>query len=184
MCFKNFHLCFRQNQRTKNHCLYISLRLYSKLHLSCSAKRRTKKKWDQEWGRLNKEGNIWWRGNAYDEWVDVMGSSWMGWIRELYFLSIPLSCSLRVWSDHDDMPHSLLHAHVIWWRPIRHYALGPYFFVAHIIFLFFLVPTIRRGGSNGLEYPVNPRFDFEGRWRKRSEWPEALQYNWQLDDTP
>ncbi|KAH9477093.1 Palmitoyltransferase PFA3 [Psilocybe cubensis] len=82
-----------------------------------SAKQRTKKKWDQEWGRLDKEGNIWWRGNARDEWVDVMGSSWIGWI----------------------------------------------------------LPTLRNGGSNGLEYPVNPRFDFEGRWRKRSEWPAALR---------
>ncbi|PPQ80332.1 hypothetical protein CVT25_003615 [Psilocybe cyanescens] len=81
------------------------------------AKRRTLKKWDREWGRLNKEGNIWWRGNSRDEWVDVMGSSWIGWI----------------------------------------------------------LPTIRRNGSSGLEYPVNPRFDFEGRWRKRSEWPEALR---------
>ncbi|KAJ6625954.1 DHHC palmitoyltransferase-domain-containing protein [Mycena sp. CBHHK59/15] len=29
--------------------------------------------------------------------------------------------------------------------------------------------------SDGLSYPVNPRFDAQGRWRRRSEWPEALR---------
>ncbi|KII90880.1 hypothetical protein PLICRDRAFT_39484 [Plicaturopsis crispa FD-325 SS-3] len=27
----------------------------------------------------------------------------------------------------------------------------------------------------GLQYPTNPRFDADGRWRRRSEWPEGLR---------
>jgi len=41
-------------------------------------------------------------------------------------------------------------------------------------FLFFSVPVGRSGGD-GLSYPVNPRFDAEGRWRRREEWPEHLR---------
>jgi palmitoyltransferase len=47
-----------------------------------SAKKKRRKFFDREWGALNTEGNIWWRGNAYDEWVDVMGKNWLGWICE------------------------------------------------------------------------------------------------------
>ncbi|KAF9555749.1 zf-DHHC-domain-containing protein [Agrocybe pediades] len=80
------------------------------------AKRRKQREWDYEWGRLNQEGNIWWRGNAYEEWVDVMGKNRLGWI-------FPIGTT----------------------------------------------------GNKGLDYPVNPRFDSEGRWRRRSEWPEHLR---------
>ncbi|KAF8636073.1 hypothetical protein AX17_003780 [Amanita inopinata Kibby_2008] len=34
---------------------------------------------------------------------------------------------------------------------------------------------IGRGLSDGLSYPVNSRFDADGRWRRRSEWPAELQ---------
>jgi palmitoyltransferase len=37
-----------------------------------------------------------------------------------------------------------------------------------------LVP-IGRSKGDGLAYPVNPRFDEEGRWRRRKEWPVDLQ---------
>lgn len=43
----------------------------------------------------------------------------------------------------------------------------------HLLHLI-LVP-IGRGLSDGLTYPVNPRFDEEGRWRSRAEWPEELR---------
>ncbi|KAF5326794.1 hypothetical protein D9619_004046 [Psilocybe cf. subviscida] len=72
--------------------------------------------WDREWGAPGTEGNIWWRGSVYQEWTDVMGKSWLGWI-------LPIG------------------------RPM----------------------------GDGLSYPVNPRFDDDGRWRRRSEWPEALR---------
>ena len=29
--------------------------------------------------------------------------------------------------------------------------------------------------DDGLSYTPNPRFDEEGRWRPRSEWPKELQ---------
>ena len=47
-----------------------------------SAKERKLQEWDKEWGRLSKEGNIWWKGDRHAEWVDVMGESWLGWICE------------------------------------------------------------------------------------------------------
>ncbi|KAF8970663.1 DHHC palmitoyltransferase-domain-containing protein [Flammula alnicola] len=80
------------------------------------AKRRKEREWDKEWGALNSEGNIWWRGNTHEEWTDVMGKWWLGWIF-----------------------------------------------------------PVGRSDNDGLSYPVNPRFDSEGRWRKRAEWPEDLR---------
>ncbi|KAF5329456.1 hypothetical protein D9619_009102 [Psilocybe cf. subviscida] len=80
------------------------------------AKKRKRAEWDREWGALRTEGNIWWRGNAHEEWTDVMGKSWLGWI-------LPFG------------------------RPL----------------------------GDGLSYPVNPRFDADGRWRRRAEWPETLR---------
>jgi palmitoyltransferase len=34
---------------------------------------------------------------------------------------------------------------------------------------------IGRSASDGLDYPINPRFDNDGRWRRRPEWPEELR---------
>ncbi|KAJ3509619.1 hypothetical protein NLJ89_g5124 [Agrocybe chaxingu] len=39
------------------------------------AKRRKQREWDHEWGALNTEGNIWWRGSSREEWIDVMGKN-------------------------------------------------------------------------------------------------------------
>lgn len=47
-----------------------------------SAKAQKRREWDKEWGALSTEGNIWWKGSQHAEWVDVMGTSWLGWIRE------------------------------------------------------------------------------------------------------
>ncbi|OAX36920.1 zf-DHHC-domain-containing protein [Rhizopogon vinicolor AM-OR11-026] len=74
------------------------------------AKRRTQKHWDQEWGRIDKEGNLWWLGSSRENWESVMGKN--------------------VW----------------WW---------------------FL--PVGRGLQDGLSYPTNPRFDKQGRWRRRGE---------------
>jgi len=81
-----------------------------------AAKKRKQREWDEEWGRPSKEGYIWWKGSAYEEWVDVMGRNRLGWI-------LPIG----------------------------------------------------RSGRDGLDYPVNPRFDSEGRWRRRAEWPLELR---------
>lgn len=80
------------------------------------AKRETRRRWNQEWGRIGKEGNIWWLGDYRTNWEAVMGRN--------------------VW----------------WW---------------------FL--PVGRCPDDGMNYPVNPRFDAQGRWTRREEWPEELQ---------
>jgi palmitoyltransferase len=42
------------------------------------------------------------------------------------------------------------------------------------LFMLLLVP-IGHSLSDGETYPVNPRFDSEGRWRRRAEWPSGLR---------
>jgi palmitoyltransferase len=37
------------------------------------------------------------------------------------------------------------------------------------------VVPIGHGASDGLNYDPNPRFDEQGRWRPRKEWPVELQ---------
>lgn len=34
---------------------------------------------------------------------------------------------------------------------------------------------IGRSEGDGLTYPVNPRFDADGRWRRRKDWPPELR---------
>jgi len=82
---------------------------------ACGDKRRTRRKWDEEWGRMSTEGNLWWLGSRREGWEDVMGKSIWGW-----FL------------------------------------------------------PVGRSQSDGLTYPVNPRFDEHGRWRRRIDWPKHL----------
>ncbi|KDQ55985.1 hypothetical protein JAAARDRAFT_158736 [Jaapia argillacea MUCL 33604] len=81
-----------------------------------SAKRRTKREWDEEWGRIGKEGNLWWLGGWKENWVSVMGGEPLGWF-------------LPIGKRHE----------------------------------------------NGMEYPMNPRFDEQGRWRRRVEWPKEVR---------
>jgi len=80
------------------------------------AKRATRKQWDDEWGRIGSEGNLWWLGSARKNWEAVMGDKVYQWF-------LPLG----------------------------------------------------RTAGDGLTYPTNPRFDEEGRWRRRSEWPAELR---------
>lgn len=47
-----------------------------------SAKRRARSQWDREWGRIDKEGNLWWLGSYTENWVAVMGRSKWGWFRK------------------------------------------------------------------------------------------------------
>jgi len=48
--------------------------------------------------------------------------------------------------------------------------------VFKLMIRFFIYPVpIGRGMSDGTSYPVNPRFDDQGRMRRRSEWPENLR---------
>lgn len=88
----------------------------SSLRRLAREKRRMKREWDEEWGKIGKEGNLWWLGSGEKGWVDVMGSNPLGWF-------LPIGQSL----------------------------------------------------NDGMTYPVNPRFDEQGRWRRRIEWPKELQ---------
>ncbi|KAK4704989.1 hypothetical protein P7C70_g1218, partial [Phenoliferia sp. Uapishka_3] len=54
--------------------------------LGWKQKRATKKSWNEEWGRLGREGNLWWLGSRRANWVMVMGENKLGW-----FLPIPAS---------------------------------------------------------------------------------------------
>lgn len=43
-----------------------------------------------------------------------------------------------------------------------------------VLWFSYLVP-IGRSQSDGLVYLVNPRFDVQGRWRRRRDWPAELR---------
>lgn len=45
-------------------------------------KRKTKQMWDEEWGSIDKAGNLWWLGSAKKGWLDVMGNNRWGWFCE------------------------------------------------------------------------------------------------------
>ena len=54
-------------------------------------KRKMRARWDEEWGRLALEGNIWWLGSGRKNWESVMGKSIWTWLRELCELIVLLS---------------------------------------------------------------------------------------------
>ncbi|RPD63361.1 zf-DHHC-domain-containing protein [Lentinus tigrinus ALCF2SS1-6] len=93
-------------------------RVLGRLHArwELRARRATLKEWNAEWGRIGKEGHIWWLGSARKNWDATMGD--------------------KVW---------------MWFLPIG------------------------KSPDDGLNYVVNPRFDAEGRWLPRSEWPKELR---------
>ncbi|TFK92154.1 zf-DHHC-domain-containing protein [Polyporus arcularius HHB13444] len=93
-------------------------RVLGRLHAWWQFRRRreTVKQWDAEWGRIGKEGHMWWLGSARKNWEATMGDkAWM------------------------------------WFLPIG------------------------KSPDDGLSYVVNPRFDAEGRWLPRNEWPAELR---------
>ncbi|BGP24522.1 vacuole protein, palmitoyltransferase domain containing [Rhodotorula toruloides] len=62
--------------------------------LQWRAKRATRREWNKQWGRIGKEGNLWWLGSNRANWEMVMGKAKMGW-----FLPIPAR------PTHDDGLH-------------------------------------------------------------------------------
>ena len=62
-------------------------RVLSRLHAwyQFDAKQRTRQEWDEQWGRIGKEGNLYWLGSARKNWEAVMGDKWYQWIRESSF---------------------------------------------------------------------------------------------------
>lgn len=59
-----------------------------------SAKREARRQWDQEWGRIDEEGNLWWLGSRKENWISVMGPSKWAWFCECLAQSAacPLKC--------------------------------------------------------------------------------------------
>jgi len=81
-----FHLIML-NQTTVESLSYRSMRdreqaLLSQMHkwYHLRAKRRTRKQWDEEWGRIGIEGNLWWLGSPKANWEAVMGKNVWWWI--------------------------------------------------------------------------------------------------------
>ncbi|KIK97329.1 hypothetical protein PAXRUDRAFT_825049 [Paxillus rubicundulus Ve08.2h10] len=44
------------------------------------AKRQARQQWDSEWGRIGKEGNLWWLGSSRANWEAVMGRNVWWWL--------------------------------------------------------------------------------------------------------
>jgi hypothetical protein len=75
------------NLTTVEHLSVRSMRerertVLSRMHgiLSFRAKKQTMKDWNDDWGRIGKEGNIFWREGARENWRGVMGGEKLGWI--------------------------------------------------------------------------------------------------------
>lgn len=45
----------------------------------CRAQRKTVQAWNAQWGRLGREGNLWWLGSKRANWEMVMGQAKLGW---------------------------------------------------------------------------------------------------------
>jgi len=45
----------------------------------CRKRYEQRKRWDKEWGRIEREGNLWWLENARTNWEQVMGHSVWEW---------------------------------------------------------------------------------------------------------
>ncbi|KAG9122964.1 palmitoyltransferase pfa5 [Ceratobasidium sp. 392] len=50
----------------------------------CRKRYEQRKRWDKEWGRIEREGNLWWLENARANWEQVMGHSVWEWFRTSY----------------------------------------------------------------------------------------------------
>ncbi|KAG9311127.1 DHHC palmitoyltransferase-domain-containing protein [Chiua virens] len=84
--FSQLHLILL-NQTTVESLTYRSMRdreqeLLSRMHkwYQLGSKRRTRKQWDSEWGRIGIEGNLWWLGSRRENWLAVMGKNVWWWI--------------------------------------------------------------------------------------------------------
>jgi len=88
------------------------------MHSTCAfrAKRRTRQAWDAEYGRIGREGNMWWLGSIRANWEQVFGPKTWTWL-------LPIGTAM----------------------------------------------------DKGLDYPRNPRFNVEGVWLPRKQWPPELR---------
>lgn len=61
-------------------------------------RKEIRRQWDQEWGRLGTEGNIWWLGSKRANWEAVMGKSKWGWFCKLFNIHFGYSLILYSYS--------------------------------------------------------------------------------------
>lgn len=50
-------------------------------------RKELRRRWDEEWGRIGKEGNLWWLGSSKANWQAVMGTNKWTWFCMRFFLS-------------------------------------------------------------------------------------------------
>lgn len=67
-------------------------------------KARKRREWNDEWGRMSTEGNMWWLGSGWQNWRDVMGKGVCGWFCKSSISHLPCYPSFRgsrgPWRDH------------------------------------------------------------------------------------
>jgi palmitoyltransferase len=61
--------------RLLRHILFSSIGVHR-------GKRRKVREWDAEWGRIGREGNLWWLGSSRANWEAVMGPGPLYWFCE------------------------------------------------------------------------------------------------------
>lgn len=49
--------------------------------LRCRKRQQQKRQWNAEWGRVEREGNLWWLEDWRTNWEQVMGKSVWEWFR-------------------------------------------------------------------------------------------------------
>lgn len=73
--------------------LWMALDIYP---FVCRDKKIMQKAWDEEWGSIDKEGNLWWLGSGKKEWEEVMGKNPWGWFCEYFHISFSSSFFLQL----------------------------------------------------------------------------------------
>lgn len=124
--------------------------------LNLKAKKNLRIKWDREWGRIRKEGNIWWIGGP-DELKMSEKRAEAG--QKDSDESFPEGSR----EDRKDLKVKGRGASLVNFTQVM--GDNP---------ISWLLP-IGKSKSDGLSYPINPRFTQNGKWRERKDWPEFLR---------
>lgn len=128
-----------------------------KLDLSCGmhlkAKKLLKTKWNQEWGELRKEGNLWWIGGE-----DELKMS-----RKREEDQVENEFESKENQDQKGLKIKGKGAALLNFKEVMGDNL-----------IEWLLP-VGKSKNDGLSYPVNPRFTQNGRWRERKDWPSILR---------
>ncbi|KAK7447090.1 hypothetical protein VKT23_014304 [Stygiomarasmius scandens] len=119
-------------------------------------KQRVKRAWDEEWGRIGKEGNLWWVGGGWKGLEETMGSlrrtkgnpwGWVAWV-------LPVDVYMGR-EGRGEEKREVVEGNG---NQNRNGGKG-----------------VKEKDMVGLCYEPNPRFDEQGVWRPRRDWPEQLR---------